>query len=241
MTVGIYSLYWEVPDLIYIGQSVEIENRFIRHLWELRNSTHSNYKVQNTFNIYGEPTTNILQVCAVSDLNALEVFYTDEFDSIDTGLNIVSAGSSSSGTEARNSKYSKNRILRIFSLLYRTALSARQISILVNVPVHIVQDIMSKRTHYWIFENYPDKTLLMDSKTILRKTTTKAKNYDLNNRLKGKIISPDGIVVPVINAREFARENIGYFPGVTIATIANGITRVLSGTRASYKKWTLTE
>lgn len=60
MTIGIYSLYWEEQDLIYIGQSQNIERRFTEHLYKLKNNTHTNYKVQKAYITYGLPSTNIL-------------------------------------------------------------------------------------------------------------------------------------------------------------------------------------
>ena len=42
MTMGIYALYWQEQDLIYIGQSKEIERRFKDHLRELEACIHCN-------------------------------------------------------------------------------------------------------------------------------------------------------------------------------------------------------
>lgn len=94
MAIGIYALYWEEQDLIYIGQSQNIERRFSEHIYKLTNTKHTNYKVQNAYNLYGLPVLNILEQCEISELNTLEISYTKEFNGLDKhrGLCLIEAG-----------------------------------------------------------------------------------------------------------------------------------------------------
>ena len=117
MTTGIYSLYWEKQDLVYIGLSQNIERRFKDHLNTLKNNKHTNYKVQNTFNNYGEPKLIIIEECIIEELNDKEIFWTKEFNSINNGLNIIEAGQAGFGTNSSNSKYSKEQIIEALDLL----------------------------------------------------------------------------------------------------------------------------
>jgi len=158
MTIGIYSLYWEEPDLIYIGQSQNIEQRFIIHLRSMNNKSHFNYKVQDTYNKYGEPQTSILEVCTQSELNNLEIYYIAEFTGI---LNITEGGNSPQGVSARNSKYSKIQILKVFSLLYKGLHTVKSIADKLKVPTHTINDIKEGRSHIWLQVCFPEKYLLM--------------------------------------------------------------------------------
>ena len=53
-TCGIYRIINTTNNNIYIGQSVNIEDRFIRHKYQLKNNIHDNKKLQNAWNKYGE-------------------------------------------------------------------------------------------------------------------------------------------------------------------------------------------
>ena len=84
---GIYSI--KGKSKVYIGQSVNVNNRFYQHLSLLRRGNHFNSHLQNFYNKYGEGELNfqVIEYCHCSDLNRKEVFYIDNFDSIKTGFN----------------------------------------------------------------------------------------------------------------------------------------------------------
>lgn len=83
MTIGVYALYWEDPDLVYVGKSQNIESAFkARHCRKAELNLHSNYKVQEAYNLYGKPLLIILDVCPVSELDILEIFWTKELNSL---------------------------------------------------------------------------------------------------------------------------------------------------------------
>jgi predicted GIY-YIG superfamily endonuclease len=73
MTIGIYALYWEEQDLIYIGESDNIERRFKEHLKMLETNKHFNYRVQEVYNTYGLPLFQILEECHINELKIKEV------------------------------------------------------------------------------------------------------------------------------------------------------------------------
>lgn len=235
MTIGIYALYWEEQDLIYIGQSVEIETRFIRHLWHLRLNTHSNKRVQSAYNRHGLPALEILERCNSNELNNLEIQWTEEFDSINRGLNIVAAGDSASGTTAKNSKYSKVSILKIFSLLYRTTEKHSVVAEKLHVPLHLVDDIASGRVHYWLQEEYPEKFALLISNRYLRVHCRKPQKQ-VSNRVHKALISPTGIKYTNINnVMGFCKDN----NFINIQSATSKILAVLNEQRKSYLGWHL--
>ena len=223
MTVGIYALYWEEQDLIYIGQSVNIEKRFKEHIRTLKDNTHSNYKVQYTYNTHSVPILIIIENCAFDDLNTQEIYWTKEFDSINKGLNIIEAGQVGHGPNSNNSKYTKLQILQVFRCLYLTKLkylTSKDISCKFMVNISTVEYIKAQQKHLWLKEEYPYQYTKMISLDRRDKYLIPGGSY---------FKSPDGTVVHVPNIRKFAREN---------NLNASCLTKVIKGTRSHHKNWT---
>lgn len=225
MTIGIYALYWEEQDLIYIGQSQNIESRFKEHLYKLEKQNHTNYKVQDTYNKYGNPKLVLIEKCDILELNNLEIYWTNEFDSINNGLNIVEAGKVGWGVNSNASKYTKWQILKVFSLLYKGKLSLINISTRCKVSYSLVQDIRRSVTHLWLRDTYPNKYELM--LTFDRINTG---HYALANQNIRLVKDPTGIIHEVLNIESFARKNglnSGHF------------NRLINGKRKTHKGWVL--
>lgn len=226
MTIGIYSLYWEEQDLIYIGQSQSIERRFKDHIKKLTSRTHSNYKVQNAYNLYGTPLLTIIEECSISNLDTLEIFWTAEFNSLNTvnGLNIVEAGAFNTGTRNINSKYSKLQILLSFRALYNTKLTYKDIFILYGIKISNLNSIFSGKTHTWLKEKYPNSYLKMLNN----------KGHGTHSKRSGNnitLISPNGTEVMItISIKSFAKEN----------NLHEGhLSEVIAGKRKHHKHWSI--
>lgn len=233
MTIGIYALYWEEQDLIYIGQSQHIEVRYREHLRLLASNKHTNYKVQNAYILYGPPTLNILEICPIIQCNELEVQWTDEFNSLSSlnGLNIIEAGKVGWGTNSNSSKYSKIQILKVFSYLYTHKGSLVDIQKRTAVDKFTISDILKGTSHRWLQCTYPDKYMLL--------STRKRKVRSISSMLGTKItlLSPEGNIFHIENITEFCKElNI---PNIALTSIVRGFARVIDGTRKQYKGWTL--
>ena len=54
MTRGIYKIINVINNKFYVGSAVDLKRRKTRHFSELRNNRHSNGKLQNSWNKYGE-------------------------------------------------------------------------------------------------------------------------------------------------------------------------------------------
>jgi group I intron endonuclease len=146
MTVGIYALYWEEPDLTYVGKSTDLSTRKSSNMRQLRKMQHENYKVQNTFNEFGEPDFIVLEQCSTNVLDSREVYWVVEFNSLFNGLNINQLGTCASyGPKSSNSKYSRTQILKAFSLLYKTDKSYKEISVRVKMPEVAIRHIKNKK------------------------------------------------------------------------------------------------
>lgn len=91
---GIYKI--TINDYyIYIGQSVDIENRWNGHLSELKQNKHCNKKLQSVFNKYPDSIKfEIIEECDVEKLDDKEMFYIEQFKSFNTkhGLNMSIGG-----------------------------------------------------------------------------------------------------------------------------------------------------
>lgn len=53
MTVGIYVIHCKSNRTSYVGSSIEIERRWMRHRWELNNDAHHNVHLQAAWKKYG--------------------------------------------------------------------------------------------------------------------------------------------------------------------------------------------
>jgi group I intron endonuclease len=233
MTTGIYALYWEEQDLTYIGLSQDIEGRFKEHIRDMGDKTHTNYKVQNTYNLYGKPNLVIIEECLIEQLNDREIYWTKELDTLNTkhGLNIVEAGGTGFGPNASSSVYTRITILRVFSLLYRTSLSCKSIAKKTNTHFHLSKDISRGRTHKWLKEYFPAKYEEMLQKTSTRDKVPKYYKYK-------DITDPFGVLYKDIgNVSKFCREHAEL--SLDLHNSITGIGRVLDSSRKSYKGWRL--
>jgi group I intron endonuclease len=233
MTTGIYSLYWEEQDLIYIGQSQNIEIRAKEHISLLTRGKHTNYKVQKAYNLYGLPEHSIIEICDITLCNEAEVYWTKEFNSLNTkqGLNIIEAGQVGWGTNANNSKYSKVQILKVFSMLYKGVYRVGNITDRTNVSKATINDILTGSSHLWLKATWPEKHEQM---------LTRAKVLQsISSKCGGSftIISPEGDSHTVSSITEFCKSlNI---TDTALTTTIRGFARVLDGTRKQYKGWKL--
>lgn len=238
MTTGIYALYWEEQDLIYVGQSVNIEERGKSHLSKLRSKDHINYRVQDTYNLYGDPELIILEECEIQDLNYREVYWTEEFNSIEKGLNIIEAGvSGGSGLRASRSKYSRLQILLVFRYISSTNyLTAEEVHKLTGVHSDTVVLIAAQKLHVWLKQEYPFRYALMVQRSKDRNNANNIKGKTLAyiNSLAGLglpvLISPDGIEYQIPNITGFAREH----------RLDQGhLSKVVNKQRKTHKGWKL--
>lgn len=80
MACGIYAIKNKITGRVYIGQSANITERWIRHRYELKNNKHRNPRLQNSFNKYGELNFDffILKECIECELNILEQNFINE-------------------------------------------------------------------------------------------------------------------------------------------------------------------
>ena len=112
MTCGIYMIQNKLNNKMYIGQAVDIADRWKHHVWGLGGGYHDNTHLQRSWNKYGEENFEftILLECVESDLNMYEEYYIFELMTFDhrVGYNKNYGGDSGRPTEETKRKMSES-------------------------------------------------------------------------------------------------------------------------------------
>lgn len=222
MTIGIYSLYWEKQDLIYIGQSVNIERRFREHISKLIRGTHFNKKLQEAYIKYGTPTNNILEILPSNLLDSREIYWIKEFNSYEIGLNSSIGGKSGGfGINAPYSKYTEFDRRYVLKLLTRINLSYGKIAELANVNISLVKGIAHKAAHTDLENKYPN--------TYRRMLLVKSNRHNkVSDRLNLSFIDRDGHVYTNVDLKYLCSNyNLDY----------SSMIKLINGERKTHKGW----
>lgn len=226
MTIGIYAIYFEKLDKIYIGQSQKIEQRFISHR-SLFKQGHTNYKLANAYEKDPNPIYSILVECSTLELDDKESELITEFDSIHSGLNIASGGvTGNRGYLSAKCKYTKEQLEYAFDLLCDPNLTVADIVEKSKVSRETIGNLCSMQRHIWLHEDYPEKSKLVLANKHNRLVKAQENRYKTNVVL----ISPEGVEHIVTNRNKFAKEhnlNSGHLGAV------------IRGKEAQHKGWKL--
>lgn len=87
--IGIYKITNQVNGKVYIGQSVNIKQRWAEHKANLRNNKHENSYLQNAWNKYGEANFifEVIEKCSKDELDDKEIFWISEYNSCKDFIN----------------------------------------------------------------------------------------------------------------------------------------------------------
>jgi group I intron endonuclease len=91
---GVYKITNNVNGKVYIGQSINIKNRWKDHIYALNRKDSSCVLLQRAWNKYKQESFSfeILELCTEDELDDVEVKYIDIYDAINNGYNIESGG-----------------------------------------------------------------------------------------------------------------------------------------------------
>lgn len=206
MTCGIYKLAFNGTTDVYIGQSVNIEKRIIKHKYLLYNSKASK-KLQKAFEIYGMFNYEILEICKEEELDFLEKEIIEIYDSYNNGLNSTQeakCGYGLSGETHPGAKFSNEQIITCFNLLINNPeLTYKDIADITETNKSLLTDIVGGKRHTWLKTKFPNeypKLKLVDRHSGKNSAKNLGKKYP-------PIMSPDGKVYEVTNASSFSREH----------------------------------
>ena len=92
--IGIYSITNTKNGKQYIGQSINIHERWKKHKYRLNKGIHINPHLQNAWNKYGKNSFEfkILKICKVKYLSRFEKLYIRIFDTFKNGYNRTTGG-----------------------------------------------------------------------------------------------------------------------------------------------------
>lgn len=232
MTCGIYKLNF--GDIPYIGKSQKIEVRVANHMSKLRRGVHT-AKLMELYNIFGEPSVEILLICSEENLHLYESICMDFYNSHTLGGNTIRASTGGSylhGENSPTSKYSNELIEEVFFYLVNMpTLSSKDISNITEVSKYTIDSIRIGRSHGdWLKEKYPEKysALMLDKSNTLK--CGRGKTLLERGIVYPNIISPEGVSYKVDNTSQFAKEH----------GLNNGhLVQVLKGKERQHKGWRL--
>lgn len=95
MEAYIYKIVNKITNEKYIGQTINFSRRISEHLNKLKNNSHPNKKLQNSWNKYGEDNFYIDKTkysCSKEELNRLEIETILREDSYNHGFNLTLGG-----------------------------------------------------------------------------------------------------------------------------------------------------
>jgi hypothetical protein len=228
MTIGIYRLRFNtLEDWPYIGQSSNIEQRYVCHKSELKHGK-SNYMLLEAYNITNSyPLLDIIEICTVSELTEKEIFYIKKYNSYKNGLNITDkVVNNGRGQDHFRSLVSNEDIIKLLHYLVNNPNKLlTDISKELNIPIAIIKSFNKGRNHTWIGEIYPEEYDKMIN--ISRLGLWDAKRQGIKYP---RVISPQGEVYTIENLQKFCRDH----------NVNNSsLHQLLTGKRKSANKWKL--
>lgn len=150
---GIYRIRNLINNKSYIGQSIDIYDRWVFHKWELNNGKHKNQHLLRSWLKYGSDNFEftIVEECDENKLNEREIYWINYYDAYCNGYNQTKGGDGCSGkiwTDEEREKISRAilqidlngnivcRFINIVDAEKRTGIDHRQIWNCANKHFH---------------------------------------------------------------------------------------------------------
>ena len=189
---GIYKYTNKITNEIYIGQARNLKNRYNQHKRNyINNSKHNkeyNSILHQKMREYGYDNFDyeIITECSIEDLNKLEIYYINYYDSIfPKGYNVATGGSNGGHPNALNNI---NEVYEIIDLLKSSTLSNTEIGEIYHISDQTVSDINCGRVWKQDDLSYPIRNKTHKTHNICNKTYKKIIYYckDCGIVLSGK-------------------------------------------------------
>jgi group I intron endonuclease len=222
---GVYKIYFEGCEKVYIGSSNQFSRRKANHFSQLRKGAHSNIHLQRAFRLFGESKIRfeIIEYTDIKTLRLRETFWIKYFNATNDkfGYNFIEDAVTGRVSESKRNEKRKTTRPRNGKLYF-----------FVNPKGDVVK---AQNLYRFCKENHLDyaaMTLINKGTKIQHKGWTKFFEDGRRNRnhFWGKdhlIKGPDGKVLVVNNITEFYRKNNIRYGGLDNEDSYNGFKRIL--------------
>lgn len=152
MSCGIYKITNNINNKAYIGQSINIEERWKKHKWHTKKQSH--YPLYRAFSNYGLEnfTFEILEQCHADQLNDREIYWIDHYNTYYNGYNLTLGGDGAPGAMV---KLSKEDIAIIYDLLANSSMTQHEIAQQFQVGDDTISEINHGKTRINFDISYP--------------------------------------------------------------------------------------
>lgn len=152
MSCGIYKITNQINQKCYIGQSINIESRWVHH--KNYNKKYSKYPLYLAFKKYGinNFSFEIIEECLPEELDEKEQFYIKYYNSYKNGYNQDEGGQ---GRVNSSVKLSQEDIDNIYNLLLNSNLSQGEIANQFQVGQDTISEINQGKTRIKVGYSFP--------------------------------------------------------------------------------------
>lgn len=146
MTCGIYKITNKINGHCYIGQSINIEERWREHRNSINTVNSWDRSIYQAIRKYGKENFSweIIEECSKEELDNKEIYWINYYNSYKNGYNQTTGGE---GTHGNGIKITKEQVNKIRDLLKNTNLTNKEIGDKYNVSETLISAINTG--YYW--------------------------------------------------------------------------------------------
>lgn len=179
-STGIYKIENKLNGRIYIGQSVNIENRWREHK---RGKQSPNMVISRAIKKHGSNSFmfDIIEICSKEELNMKEIYWISFYNSYKIGYNSTTGGDSP--TDSKSNKLTNENVNQIKKELINNVVMIKDIAKIYKVADTTITSINTGQSWYDSNLNYP---LRIGNSVYLAKFSTgkKVKTKDKKEKVK---------------------------------------------------------
>ena len=154
---GIYKITNTLNGKVYIGQSINVQERFYEHKRKLRLQQHFNKYLQNAYNKHGEYFEfEVIEECDVSELDKREMYWIGYYRSDDkqNGYNIMAGGQLNRPCAEQTKALISRPVLCIETgVVYPSVAEAQRVTGISNISLACNGKLCHSGGFHWCFED----------------------------------------------------------------------------------------
>ena len=153
---GIYKITNTLNGKVYIGQSIDIRERFYEHKRKLRLHQHCNRYLQNAWDKHGEYFEfEVIEECSLDDLDKREMYWIGRYNSDDQkrGYNIMGGGQANRAVAEQTKAMISKPVLCIETgEVYPSVAEAQRQTGICNISLACTGKMCHSGGYHWCFE-----------------------------------------------------------------------------------------